>query len=96
MSTGIAAAFIVLDKVDTGFAELAHEIGRVRRRKTDIRLDDGSDQRPVMHTGELACSGNTVDGPLEAGAEFRGPADSLPGARQGGQLHRRTESLRCI
>src|SRR5437667_28169 len=50
--------FVVLDEIDTGVAQGGDQIRGLRRIKTDARLDDGADQRPVADVRQPAGSGD--------------------------------------
>ncbi len=79
----VGAALVVLDEVDAGAAQIADQRGGLVRRQADIRLDDGSDQRPFCDAARGAGPGDALTRPLEAIAETlrdRQPLQTQAGA----------------
>ena len=51
---------VVLDEVDAGVDEFAHQLRRLVGRKAERRLDDGADDRAAAHAGQPARAFHAV------------------------------------
>ncbi len=43
--------FVVFDEIDARFRQNRNQIGRLRRRQSDARFDDGANDRPALYPG---------------------------------------------
>ena len=50
----VGLQFVVLDEVESGRCEIAHELAQCLGGQSDAGLDDGADQRPAVHLRQVA------------------------------------------
>src|SRR6516165_2735331 len=74
-SRAVRLQFVVLDKVDSGMAELADESCSLFRTEPNTRLDDRTDQWPSLHSGEAPRSTNAKARPRIGRSELLWQAD---------------------